>query len=295
MVRHAMLPTLIARLHFLAATAAAAAPTCVRCPLCLDASAQACFPRQSALASPNCDSKSATRHIFCRRSLYECPGTGVVTYLPPLSGPELEELYTKHWRTGPAVMRMAATHKRPVGQSNTIARHVANRTGLQIVEMGCANALLLQHLAPYARGGGGLHCFETDAHFHRIIPERFAQASKGGSLFTTVLHRSLFNSSSLPTASVDLFVSSHVVEHLADPCAWISALQRILKPGGLVFTELPNQRNTLAGGQFHHLYMNASSFSRMMERGGFKLVSKSPNRDEHMPARTIRAVHALQA
>ena len=134
---------------------------------------------------------------------------------------------------------------------------------------------------------GGLHCFETDAHFHRIIQERFAQASKGGSLFTTVLHRSLFNSSSLPTASVDLFVSSHVVEHLADPCAWISALQRILKPGGLVFTELPNQRNTLAGGQFHHLYMNASSFTRMMERGGFKLVSKSPNRDEHMPARTI--------
>ena len=192
-------------------------------------------------------------------------------------------------------MRMAATHKRPVGQSNTIARHVANRTGLQIVEMGCANALLLQHLAPYARGGGGLHCFETDAHFHRIIQERFAQASKGGSLFTSVLHRSLFNSSSLPTASVDLFVSSHVVEHLADPCAWISALQRILKPGGLVFTELPNQRNTLAGGQFHHLYMNASSFTRMMERGGFKLVSKSPNRDEHMPARTIRAVHALQA
>ena len=39
---------------------------------------------------------------------------------------------------------------------------------------------------------------------------------------------------------VDLFYASHSLEHVTDLCATISEIQRIVRPGGLVFVEVPN-------------------------------------------------------
>jgi SAM-dependent methyltransferase len=43
------------------------------------------------------------------------------------------------------------------------------------------------------------------------------------------------------TASFDVVHSHHVVEHLTDPAVAIAEMHRVLRPGGLLFIEVPNQ------------------------------------------------------
>ena len=43
----------------------------------------------------------------------------------------------------------------------------------------------------------------------------------------------------LKSASVDLFISSSVIEHLSNPEKAVSELFRTIKPGGLVYAEIP--------------------------------------------------------
>lgn len=50
---------------------------------------------------------------------------------------------------------------------------------------------------------------------------------------------SLFEDSSL-----DFVIANHLVEHLEDPVAGLLEFQRVLKPGGIVYLGLPDQRQT---------------------------------------------------
>lgn len=44
--------------------------------------------------------------------------------------------------------------------------------------------------------------------------------------------------------SVDFVIANHVVEHLEDPVAALSAIVRVLRPGGIVFLTLPDPRHS---------------------------------------------------
>jgi SAM-dependent methyltransferase len=52
------------------------------------------------------------------------------------------------------------------------------------------------------------------------------------------------NLSGLPNASVDFVVANHLLEHLEDPLAGLQEFQRVLKPGGIIYLALPDQRLT---------------------------------------------------
>jgi SAM-dependent methyltransferase len=45
---------------------------------------------------------------------------------------------------------------------------------------------------------------------------------------------------SFPDGSIDVVHSSHVIEHLTDPIAFVDEIWRILKPGGYIFVATPN-------------------------------------------------------
>ena len=89
----------------------------------------------------------------------------------------------------------------------------------------------------------------------------------------------LFNGDDMEAESVDIFLSSHVIEHHPNPCLWMSQVWRVLRPGGVVFTEVPNQGNDRRvqenHGEFHLSFFTAETFTGMMEsNGGFTLLKQ---------------------
>ena len=72
------------------------------------------------------------------------------------------------------------------------------------------------------------------------------------------------------------FTSSHVLEHIPDPCVWAAAVYSVLKPGGVVFTEVPNQLKpayqNMRSGVFHLTYWSRDAFRRFMIAQGFEAL-----------------------
>ena len=125
-----------------------------------------------------------------------------------------------------------------------------------------------------------LRCFETTPEYHPALRRRFDLLNRNGMFAAggrAELVPFLFDGRAVTPASVDLFLSSHVVEHLSDPCVWLSNVWRALRPGGLVFTQVPLQHGDPRRGQtrgvFHLLYFDEPSFSTMMVRQGFQQVA----------------------
>eukprot|EP00971_Amphidinium_carterae_P181859 3608763-Amphidinium_carterae.1 len=68
--------------------------------------------------------------------------------------------------------------------------------------------------------------------------------------------------------SIDVFTSSHVLEHITDPCVWLAGLTKAMKAGGIVFTEVPREtrmvRSHKKPGIGHVLFFDGKTFHRMM-------------------------------
>ena len=237
--------------------------------------------------------------ILCSRKLFECGGDGgTLLYLPPFSSAELSKLYKVY--TGQRTLRL--THPRPIAQAALIKEHVLDhwhhRWPVHVVEIGCAGAFMLAILARSMRSGR-LTCFEADqkmASASATMLDNIAQQS-GGNISTRLI-RSFFDPSLLIGEHdlADVFASSHVVEHIPDPCPWLSGVHRLLRPGGHVMTEIPDQhqfalvdQKKLIVGQFHATYFDAGSFDRMMTRMGFETLFNSTF--YHSPGWAARFMH----
>jgi SAM-dependent methyltransferase len=77
--------------------------------------------------------------------------------------------------------------------------------------------------------------------------------------------------------SFDLVLMSHVLEHLEDPAAEIAAIERVLKPGGALFLEVPNgagNRNLAIDDNRSHLhFFGTTSLTRLLARAGLETVA----------------------
>jgi len=95
-----------------------------------------------------------------------------------------------------------------------------------------------------------------------------------------------------PAEQFDVIYASHVVEHLPSPATTLRELLRVLKPGGLIVIQVPNEFEDLLhmffrwlatkryrrGGApvFDHVYFfSPPTLSRMIERTGFSLLKSS--------------------
>lgn len=151
-----------------------------------------------------------------------------------------------------------------------------NKAGLTVVEMGCGAGYVLYNVRQLASNGGKLICFEPDADFTKTLAETFDSAKSSTTGMRTEHKRQFFDGDELEPASVDVFMSSQSVEHLVDPCPWLLALQRVLKPGGLVFTEVPNEyedpEKNVTRGLFHMMWFNQEVWAKIMVQAGFEEV-----------------------
>ncbi len=91
----------------------------------------------------------------------------------------------------------------------------------------------------------------------RLTPERAAAAVEGG----------------LPAA--DILVARHILEHAHDTGAFLAALQRLVRPGGLVVVEAPDAGRSLDHRDYttlweeHVLYCTEATLPAILRAGGF--------------------------
>eukprot|EP00927_Polykrikos_kofoidii_P062524 TRINITY_DN57335_c0_g1_i1.p1 TRINITY_DN57335_c0_g1~~TRINITY_DN57335_c0_g1_i1.p1 ORF type:complete len:363 (+),score=55.13 TRINITY_DN57335_c0_g1_i1:63-1091(+) len=257
---------------------------CDRAPQCLEPGL-ACLPASAIVRAsrPEC----RDHEEFCDKVVYRLPVTGLVMTLPVMRDDQLMILY----QGVRSSTNLNANSARPREQAEIILEHArfdgeASRT---IVEMGCAGAYLLYKLRNLAGAGGVLRCFEVDTKLQPEAQKTLHQAKEAVRGLKTELIPTLVDFDQLAPESVDVFQSSHVVEHLPDPCPFLRGLMRALKPGGFVFTEVPDQEDDpkrgITRGVFHLLYFNTKSFVNMMKNAGFEEVFIQYTKEE-----TVRTV-----
>lgn len=206
---------------------------------------------------------------------------------------ELTELY-KNSYNGQAKLKNG--HIRVVTQSKFIKEYstieLHNKT---IVELGCAGGHLLDQFRGHKNK---LICFEGDPDLHA----RFKKNFLGYELATLV--PTLFDGESLQESSVDMIMSSHVVEHISEPCVFLREAYAALKPGGLMFHEIPQQRRNdgqhplskMQKGEYHMTFWTYESVDYIFKRCGFEKVklqvfSDYTKVDQSNKAKWIRALY----
>lgn len=115
-----------------------------------------------------------------------------------------------------------------------------------------------------------------------------AAAEKARSRHQLQLHTRDLHEIGFPNAAFDAVHMSHVLEHLLDPKATLAEIHRILRPGGVVVIEVPNelgdlftsiQTTVLRRPQLpyevpepHTFFFSARTLSRLVSAAGFKSV-----------------------
>ena len=112
----------------------------------------------------------------------------------------------------------------------TALQYVSPANGaLRVLDVGCGAGRVLSLFRQFHQGAietVGLDFDENAAALTR---------GKGHAVI-----RGMFEKADIPAASFDCIYSSHVIEHVADPGAFLRKIKSVLKPGGLFFCETPN-------------------------------------------------------
>lgn len=250
-----------------------ASHACVRCPWCLRGS----VPGAGACLDPR--SQRVTRHWdingswgVAPRYVWHCPHADTYFTHPGLQPAELGVLYAHY--SGQADARLAETRAR--SQAEYVRALVPSlRRGAVVAEAGCSFGQLLAQLSAPDRN---LVCFEPSATHAPVAAKRLAATHP----HSAHVVRSMYNASSEHLREgIDLFVSSHVLEHVADLCTFLRELYARMRPGGHVFSEVPNnidayvrwqgtQRRTTAN--YHVNLFTPQSALAYMSAAGFRLV-----------------------
>jgi SAM-dependent methyltransferase len=249
---------------------------CVQCPACLRHSDE-----QRACLKPirkHDDCGRGAQEVLCTRSIYECPSVGFFFTHPLLSTSEIARLYSKPTAVAGGYTPRAQTNQARVrAQIQYAKRHLLLEQGSLVVEIGCNTGEILDH---FAQLGHRVVCFEPSV--------RAAQAREKLGVKHTVL-QAPYSASALTKAigndKVDLFISSHVLEHVPDLCTFMHELFGLMEIGGAVMTEVPNSVRRLIehlprhDHDFHVSFPTPRGFLTLMESAGFVLGDLNTFRD----------------
>mmetsp|Transcript_58986 Transcript_58986/g.140843 ORF Transcript_58986/g.140843 Transcript_58986/m.140843 type:complete len:354 (-) Transcript_58986:72-1133(-) len=250
-------------------------PDCLQAPSCLEPQGT-CLTATHVVRThlPECKKLPD----YCTRSVYTLPSSKLRMTLPIFTMRNLSNFYQKVYDG--QCMAKFCIQTRPQQQSEIIRKALPEAvSGLKVTEIGCASGALLKHLQPLAARGGKLECYEPDPKFNGAngtLQKMLRSAEKANEGLTWEVHPNLLDFADVAENSIDVFASSHVVEHMTDPCPYLAGLYKALKPGGVVFTEVPHQyedpAKQITRGMLHLLYFNQDTFQSMMEIGGFTKV-----------------------
>jgi SAM-dependent methyltransferase len=90
----------------------------------------------------------------------------------------------------------------------------------------------------------------------------------------------------------DLVISSHVFEHIIDPITSIKSIFNILKPGGMLLMNLPNQGRSIREIDAPHVtFWTPENMTLFLENSGFDKVrvdSIGPSREDYYKDNTLK-------
>lgn len=130
-------------------------------------------------------------------------------------------LYKSHVRQAPQVVQ--AEYTRPVDKKKVafLLSHIP--AGASILELGCGQGLILDHLTAHERVGV------------ELSPEEASVASSKGHDIR-LGHAGRFSAQ----RTFDVVIASEVIEHMLDPQSLLENAARHLEPGGLLLLTTPN-------------------------------------------------------
>lgn len=248
---------------------------CVRCPSCLQRIHGNCL-NKSAYVRKHPDCFRAGSGALCNRSVWACPNTGVWFTWPMLTGVEVEKMY-RHEYNGQSITNLEPKSQRMSAQYKYIRELILDNRNYgsegvkyHILEIGCAGGYLLQMLAPWS---SMLTCFEPSPRYSELAKNVLLTNATN---IDVRVFASNWNASMISDSSIDIFISSHVLEHIPDLCLFFTQLYERMKPGGAVFSEVPSHNHdvvaTTFGGMFHVTLFDARGWILMMEAVGFELM-----------------------
>lgn len=152
------------------------------------------------------------------------------------------------------------------GYGDLFPRHVKNGKALEI---GCGNAAYLSYLKYHGWDVVGL---DLSSHSAKAAKENFDI-----DVFVGQVENAPF-----PNESFDYIHLSHVVEHFYDPLESMKKVYDLLKPGGIIYVEVPNAEGISAkmSGEYwygwdapRHLYMfTPETLKLTLTKAGFEFV-----------------------
>ncbi len=104
--------------------------------------------------------------------------------------------------------------------------------GMRVLDIGCGRGGVLEQLGPAAERPFGI-----DPDLISLVEHRLPDLPRAVAVSDAI---------PLPTASVDLALSSWVLEHLADPAQSFREIARVLKPGGAFIFLTPGANSPAA-------------------------------------------------
>lgn len=195
-------------------------------------------------------------------SVHQCPSCSLVQLSEEVS----DEIYREYMFSGAHSSRYRSHIERTAG----IAVSLNIPKGSLVVEAGSNDGTFVRLMGQHGYRATG---FEPA----RTFDQDGMSACNGRIRFIN----DYFSQASLTTHAVSgasLFVARHVLEHVADPDAFVSAIRQALVPGGWVILEVPDAlsmcREGVVTNLFHeHLvYFTAATLTALLTRHGFSLV-----------------------
>lgn len=201
-----------------------------------------------------------SHEIFRRLSLARCEHCELVFAQPQPSPAELADYYDHYW-DGEVAVSTPSTRRYYLAQSLSRVDYLG-RFGVlvakpEVLDVGAGLGLFHDGLA--RRGiAHGYVAVETDHDQFAGLRRRFGEAGAFRQLEDVPAERRF-----------DLLVLSHVLEHMAQPHVFVAGLMQRLRPGGLLFVEVPHRDYRYkALFESHLLFFNPNSLGDLLGRHG---------------------------
>jgi len=223
-------------------------------------------PFASCLICGSADRHDVTTNKSFGINIFQCNACHFVQS-EHVSSRGLESYYRHFYRGRLDAQALAAHRQKGLAQAKgQIAYLLEQRPGLKVsaaLDYGTAEGSLGHEL-----------CAIADKVWVTEMDPQFVELLKQDGKLTLVDHQEL--GTERFAGFFDLVTISHVIEHLADPFEAMDLFAAILKPGGLLMVDIPNEVRMLQRGfqaKGHLSYFTKESFARFTDvHGAFDIV-----------------------